>query len=156
MPITYPSEISITKTTDPASASKPTTTGDFLAWQREMPSSFDPDVKDDLFTFESGDVHEAIKQIMEASGLKFEHDVIEFSPDQAATMTAIALAESGGNSGSHNPHGEDSKGLWQINVGQSQTDNHDKFDCAELVQWASGTAVATETITIAHEGFWLI
>lgn len=39
-----------------------------------------------------------------------------FSPDQACTMTAIALAESGGNSGAHNPVGENSKGLWQINV----------------------------------------
>jgi cell wall-associated NlpC family hydrolase len=39
-----------------------------------------------------------------------------FSPDQSATMTAIALAESGGNSGAHNPHGEDSRGLWQINA----------------------------------------
>ncbi|RSM35350.1 hypothetical protein DMA12_44690 [Amycolatopsis balhimycina DSM 5908] len=39
-----------------------------------------------------------------------------FSPDRAATMTAVALAESGGNSGAHNPHGEDSRGLWQINV----------------------------------------
>jgi len=39
-----------------------------------------------------------------------------FSPDEAATMTAIALAESGGNSRSHNPVGEDSRGLWQINA----------------------------------------
>jgi hypothetical protein len=39
-----------------------------------------------------------------------------FSPDQAATMTAVALAESGGNSGARNPNGEDSRGLWQINV----------------------------------------
>ena len=39
-----------------------------------------------------------------------------FSPDQAATMTAIALAESGGNTDAHNPRGENSKGLWQINV----------------------------------------
>jgi cell wall-associated NlpC family hydrolase len=38
-----------------------------------------------------------------------------FSPDEAATMTAIALAESGGNSKAHNPVGEDSRGLWQIN-----------------------------------------
>ncbi|MFI7601334.1 NlpC/P60 family protein [Actinoplanes sp. NPDC049681] len=38
-----------------------------------------------------------------------------FSPDEAATMTAISLAESGGNSRAHNPHGEDSRGLWQIN-----------------------------------------
>src|SRR4051794_36958651 len=39
-----------------------------------------------------------------------------FSPDQATTMTAIALAESSGNSRAHNPHGEDSRGLWQINA----------------------------------------
>jgi cell wall-associated NlpC family hydrolase len=39
-----------------------------------------------------------------------------FSPDQAVTMTAIALAESGGETGAHNPRGEDSRGLWQINV----------------------------------------
>ena len=38
-----------------------------------------------------------------------------FTPDESATMTAIALAESGGNSKAHNPHGEDSRGLWQIN-----------------------------------------
>ena len=28
-----------------------------------------------------------------------------FSPDQAATMTAVALAESGGNTAAHNPNG---------------------------------------------------
>jgi hypothetical protein len=39
-----------------------------------------------------------------------------FSPDQSATMTAIALAESGGNTNSHNPVNEDSRGLWQINA----------------------------------------
>jgi cell wall-associated NlpC family hydrolase len=39
-----------------------------------------------------------------------------FSPDQAVTMTAVALAESGGNAGAHNPNGENSQGLWQINV----------------------------------------
>jgi cell wall-associated NlpC family hydrolase len=39
-----------------------------------------------------------------------------FSPDQAVTMTAVALAESGGNAGAHNPHGENSQGLWQINA----------------------------------------
>jgi cell wall-associated NlpC family hydrolase len=39
-----------------------------------------------------------------------------FSPDQAVTMTAIALAESGGRSSAHNPHGEDSRGLWQVNL----------------------------------------
>jgi cell wall-associated NlpC family hydrolase len=39
-----------------------------------------------------------------------------FSPDQAVTMTAVALAESGGNTNAHNPHGENSQGLWQINA----------------------------------------
>ncbi len=73
--------------------------------------------------------------------------------DDAVTFTAIALAESGGNTRSHAPQGEDSWGLWQINVDPAQTDNPDTFDCSELVQWAS---VATETLTITHEGFWLI
>ena len=39
-----------------------------------------------------------------------------FSPDQAVTMTAIALAESGGNPNALNPTGEHSVGLWQINM----------------------------------------
>ncbi|WP_261569923.1 NlpC/P60 family protein [Frankia gtarii] len=39
-----------------------------------------------------------------------------FTPDQAVTMTAIALAESGGNGGAHATRGEDSRGLWQINM----------------------------------------
>src|SRR4051812_10198148 len=39
-----------------------------------------------------------------------------FSPDQAVTMTAVALAESGGKTSAHNPNGENSQGLWQINV----------------------------------------
>jgi cell wall-associated NlpC family hydrolase len=50
-----------------------------------------------------------------------------FTPDQAVTMTAIALAESSGNSGAHNPNGEDSKGLWQINM-----DSHPEFDGWDL------------------------
>jgi cell wall-associated NlpC family hydrolase len=39
-----------------------------------------------------------------------------FSPDQATTMTAIALAESGGHGDAHATSGEDSRGLWQINM----------------------------------------
>lgn len=39
-----------------------------------------------------------------------------FSPEQASTWTAIALAESRGETGAHNSLGEDSRGLWQINV----------------------------------------
>lgn len=50
-----------------------------------------------------------------------------FTPDQAVTMTAIALAESSGNTGAHNPNGEDSKGLWQINM-----DAHPEFDGWDL------------------------
>ena len=41
------------------------------------------------------------------------------------------------------PHGEDSLGLWQINIDPAQTDNPDTFDCSEIVQWASGPAVRT-------------
>ena len=55
-----------------------------------------------------------------------------FSPDQAATMTAVALAESGGNSGARNPRGEDSRGLWQINV-RSHPDLA-KYDLYDPVQ----------------------
>jgi len=50
-----------------------------------------------------------------------------FSPDESATMTAIALAESGGNSKAHNPHGEDSRGLWQIN-GRAHPDFLTKYN----------------------------
>ncbi len=42
-----------------------------------------------------------------------------FSNDQAVTMTAIAMAESGGNPNAHNPNastGDNSYGLWQINM----------------------------------------
>jgi cell wall-associated NlpC family hydrolase len=46
-----------------------------------------------------------------------------FTPDQAVTWTAIALAESGGNTEAHNPHGEDSWGLWQVNVDPDVRDN---------------------------------
>jgi murein DD-endopeptidase MepM/ murein hydrolase activator NlpD len=42
-----------------------------------------------------------------------------FSEEQARTFTAIALAESGGNTDAHNPSGEDSWGLWQININPS-------------------------------------
>jgi cell wall-associated NlpC family hydrolase len=38
-----------------------------------------------------------------------------FSPDQATTMTAVALAESGGRTEAHNSRGEDSVGIFQIN-----------------------------------------
>jgi hypothetical protein len=46
-----------------------------------------------------------------------------FTPDQAVTWTAIALAESRGNPTAHNPSGEDSRGLWQVNVASDVRDN---------------------------------
>ena len=39
-----------------------------------------------------------------------------FSPEDAVTWTAIALAESGGRPDAHNGVGEDSWGLWQVNI----------------------------------------
>jgi cell wall-associated NlpC family hydrolase len=56
-----------------------------------------------------------------------------FNPDEAATMTAIAMAESGGNSRAHNPHGEDSKGLWQIN-GRAHPDLASRSDLFDPLQ----------------------
>lgn len=46
-----------------------------------------------------------------------------FSPDQSVTWTAIALAESGGDPEAHNPHGEDSWGLFQVNVDPDVREN---------------------------------
>jgi cell wall-associated NlpC family hydrolase len=48
---------------------------------------------------------------------------VGFSPDEAVTWTAIALAESGGNTEAHNPDGEDSWGLFQVNVDPEVRDN---------------------------------
>ena len=68
-----------------------------------------------------------------------------FSPDQAVTMTAIALAESGGNSGAHNASGEDSRGLWQINMDAhaswaGQLDLYDPLDNAQAAGRSCGSA----------------
>ena len=46
-----------------------------------------------------------------------------FNPDQATTWTAIALAESGGETTARNPNGEDSNGLWQINIAPNVREN---------------------------------
>ena len=70
--------------------------------------------------------------------------------NDAFVFTAIALAESGGNSEAHAPHGEDSLGLFQINVEPNQYDP-DAF--ANDLYDPTGPAVATETLTIVHEGF---
>jgi cell wall-associated NlpC family hydrolase len=68
-----------------------------------------------------------------------------FSPDAAATMTAVALAESGGNSRAHNPHGENSQGLWQIN-GQSHPDLLGQLDLYDPVQNAKAAFL------VSHQG----
>ena len=47
-----------------------------------------------------------------------------FSPQQASTWTAIAMAESGGSPGALNNKGEHSMGLWQINVAAGVRSNH--------------------------------
>lgn len=46
-----------------------------------------------------------------------------FSPSEAVTMLAIALAESSGYADAHNPRNEDSRGLWQINVDPNANDD---------------------------------
>jgi hypothetical protein len=56
-----------------------------------------------------------------------------FSPDEAATMTAVALAESGGNSRAYNPRGEDSRGLWQINA-RAHPELAQRYDLFDPVQ----------------------
>ncbi|EIV92975.1 NlpC/P60 family protein [Frankia sp. QA3] len=54
-----------------------------------------------------------------------------FAPDQAVTMTAVALAESGGNGTAHATRGEDSRGLWQINMNAHRQWSHlDAYDPA--------------------------
>jgi Lysozyme like domain len=47
-----------------------------------------------------------------------------FTPEESATWTAIAMAESGGQPGALNSHGEYSQGLWQINVAPNVRANH--------------------------------
>jgi cell wall-associated NlpC family hydrolase len=78
-----------------------------------------------------------------------------FSPDQAVTMTAIALAESGGNSGAHNASGEDSRGLWQINMDAheswaGQLDLYDPADNARAAYRISLGGADISPWTTAH------
>jgi len=68
-----------------------------------------------------------------------------FSADEAATMTAIALAESGGNSQAHNPVGEDSRGLWQINA-RAHPDLAQRFNLNDPLQNAQAA------FEVAHGG----
>lgn len=80
-----------------------------------------------------------------------------FSPDQSATMTAIALAESGGNSRAHNPSGEDSRGLWQINLDahRSWAGGIDLYDPVENAKAAFKVSREGQDIspwTVTHGG----
>lgn len=80
-----------------------------------------------------------------------------FSPDQSATMTAIALAESGGNSQAHNPSGEDSRGLWQINLDahRSWAGGIDLYDPVENAKAAFRVSREGQDIspwTVTHGG----
>ncbi len=56
-----------------------------------------------------------------------------FDPDSATTMTAIALAESGGRNTAHATVGEDSRGLWQINA-RAHPDLAAQYDLYDPVQ----------------------
>lgn len=79
-----------------------------------------------------------------------------FSPDQAVTMTAIALAESGGDTGAHNPRGEDSRGLWQINVAAhtdlAGTNLYDPVLNARAAFRVSGGGADVSPWTTTHDG----
>ncbi len=79
-----------------------------------------------------------------------------FSPDEAVTMTAIALAESGGETGAHNQSGEDSRGLWQINFDahadrMAHLDFDDPLDQARAAFLVSGEGADISPWTVTHE-----
>lgn len=79
-----------------------------------------------------------------------------FTPDQAVTMTAIALAESGGRADAHNPRGEDSRGLWQINVQAhpqfAQQDLYDPRENARAAYQVSSRGTDVSPWTVTHRG----
>lgn len=80
-----------------------------------------------------------------------------FSPDEAVTMTAIALAESRGRSSAHNTMGEDSIGLWQINARAhpglaSELDLYDPRDNAIAAFRVSGGGRDVSPWTTTHGG----
>jgi cell wall-associated NlpC family hydrolase len=80
-----------------------------------------------------------------------------FDADQATTMTAIALAESDGNSDAHATRGEDSRGLWQINVAAhgdwaARTDLYDPLENAKAAFKVSGGGRDVSPWTTTHGG----
>src|SRR6478609_11022496 len=80
-----------------------------------------------------------------------------FSPDQAVTMTAIALAESSGDPDARNDSGEHSQGLWQINrdAHDSWVGSNDLFDPrvnASAAWEVSGHGASMDPWTVTHGG----
>jgi cell wall-associated NlpC family hydrolase len=80
-----------------------------------------------------------------------------FDRDSATTMTAIALAESGGRGSAHATHGEDSRGLWQINARAHPglAERYDLFDPRENAKAAfevSGHGGDISPWTTTHGG----
>ncbi len=80
-----------------------------------------------------------------------------FTPDQAVTWTAIAMAESGGNTDAHNPSGEDSWGLWQINIapdvrGNPWGDLTDPANAARAAYEVSRQGTDMRPWTVTHAG----
>ncbi len=78
-----------------------------------------------------------------------------FTPQQATTWTAIALAESGGQTGALNDSGEYSIGLWQINVGSGVRANswgnlHDPVVNAEAAYAISNHGTDMRPWTTTH------
>ncbi|MEV4509126.1 NlpC/P60 family protein [Dactylosporangium sp. NPDC049525] len=78
-----------------------------------------------------------------------------FDPDQATTMTAIALAESDGDADAHATRGEDSRGLWQINVAAhgdwaARTDLYDPLENAKAAFKVSGGGQDVSPWTTTH------
>jgi cell wall-associated NlpC family hydrolase len=78
-----------------------------------------------------------------------------FSPDQSVTMTAIALAESGGDTHAHATGDEDSRGLWQVNLDAhgswaGQLDLYDPAVNAAAAYRVSGGGHDVSPWTVVH------
>ncbi|WP_051274398.1 NlpC/P60 family protein [Cellulomonas sp. URHD0024] len=94
--------------------------------------------------------------VVEASEIYRVARLAGFSPDQAVTMTAIALAESGGETGAHATVGENSLGLWQINVAAHPNlqgvDLTDPLNNAKAAFEVSGHGTDISPWTVTHRG----
>ena len=84
-----------------------------------------------------------------------------FTPSEAITMTAISLAESGGEMNANNITGEDSQGLWQINMRAHRAkipEGQDPYDpavnayLAYTVYQEAGGSISPWTVTHIAKG----